>query len=165
MLHHAEVTVIRWFVGTFFLIAAAVQPAAAANASCPVTQPPVPAFQPPRDEAPKPSEAAREATEKRAFWYGTPQLWTLLRRDGTFGRRDKMVWWSAGYRGEQRPNLVVTINRPNSGVTTVVDAGATNAHFDDAWSMMTMFEFPEPGCWQVTGTYRGNRLTFVLDVP
>jgi hypothetical protein len=161
------VTVLRYLVGTFFLIIVAAPPAPAATAACPVTQAPVPEFQPPPDEAPKPSEAARKESEKHMFWYGTPQLWTRLHRDGTFGRRDKMVWWSAGYRGniEQRPNLVVTIDRIKSGVTTVVDAGPTNAHFDDAWSMLTMFEFPEAGCWQVTGIYRGNRLAFVVDVP
>jgi hypothetical protein len=90
-----------------------------------------------------------------------------LRRDGSFGRRDKMFWWSSGYRGnvEQRPDFVIAINRLGSGISTVVDGRPTNAHFDGAWSILTMFEFPEPGCWQVTGTYRGTRLAFVVDVP
>ena len=158
---------LRYLVGTFFLIIVAAPPTPAATAGCPVTQAPVPEFQPPPDEAPKPSEAARKESEKHMFWYGTPQLWTRLHRDGTFGRRDKLFWWSAGYRAsvEQRPNLVVTMNRINSAVSTVLPDPATNAGFDGASSILTMLEFPESGCWQVTGTYRGNRLAFVVDVP
>jgi hypothetical protein len=159
------VTVFRYFVGTFFLIAFAVPPSSSATASCPATQPPAPAFQPPPDEMPHPADTAQ--WEARWFWYGTPQLWTQLHRDGHAGRRDKMFWWSAGYRAsvEQRPNLVVTLNRIGSSVSTVVNEPATNAGFDGASSMLTLFEFPEPGCWQVTASYRGNRLAFVVDVP
>jgi hypothetical protein len=140
----------------------------AADDPCSVTKPPVPAFEPPPDEAPKITLAVGNVPQSSdRFWYGTPQLWTSLRRDGQIGRRDKMFWWSAGYRGnvEQRPNLVIAINRVGSGVSTIVDASPTNAHFDDAWSILTMFEFPEPGCWQVTGTYRGHRLSVVADIP
>jgi len=160
----------RYLVGTLLAMVIAVPAAGAAAASCPVTQPPIPAFEPPPDEAPTISLASNGAPKPSdRFWYGTPRLWTWLQRDGHLGRRDKVFWWSAGYRDrarvEQRPNIVVTINRVGSSVTTAINELPTHAGFDGATALLTMVDFPESGCWQVTATYRGNRLAFVADVP
>jgi len=162
--------VLRYVVGTFFAMAVVVSPADAATASCPVTQPPAPAFEPPRDEAPTISLASSGTPKPDdRFWYGTPRLWTWLQRDGQMGRRHKVFWWSAGYRDrmmvEQRPNIVVTINRVGSGVATTINELPTHAGFDGATALLTMVDFPEPGCWQVTADYRGSRLGFVVNVP
>jgi hypothetical protein len=164
------VTVVRYLVGAFLLSTVAVPVATAATPSCPVTQAPTPAFVPPLDEAPQPRDAAAaKAWEERWFWYGSPQLWTQVPRSGHVSRRDKIFWWSAGYgdraRIEQRPNIIVTINRIGSGVTTAINELPTHAGFDGATSLLTMVDFPEAGCWQVNASYRGNQLAFVVDVP
>jgi hypothetical protein len=161
--------VLPFLVRAVLAIAVVTPPADAATASCRATQPPVPAFQPPSDEAPHPPDpAAAKQWEERWFWYGSPQLWTQLPRGEHFARRDKIFWWSAGYRDrarvEQRPNIVVTISRVGSGVTTAINELPTHAGFDGATALLTMVDFPEPGCWQVTANYRGNRLAFVADV-
>jgi hypothetical protein len=131
---------------------------ATAQDRCPITTPPTPRFEPPAENNPIP-----DATEPSAFWYGTREFWTRLRIDGRFARRDKMFWWRPGYNGavEQRPSIAISIRRVGGAVATSVDARSTNAFFGGAWSMLTMFEFPEAGCWEVTATYTGHQIRFV----
>ena len=41
-----------------------------------------------------------------------------------------------------------------------------DARFDDewqnGWTMLTGIDFPSPGCWEITGEYLGQILTFVV---
>ena len=41
------------------------------------------------------------------------------------------------------------------GLTAAQEAGA---------AMLVMVEFPASGCWEVTGAYKGQTLTFVVNV-
>lgn len=130
-------------------------PAPAEAQVCPVTTRPTPSFTPPAPYRPEVSDGM--------FWYGTEHLWTLLRTEGRLPQREKLFWWRPGFDGriEPRPNLTVTLTRVDSHVVTVVNQPATNAFFNGAWSMLTLVDFPDPGCWQVSGKYEGRMLTFV----
>src|SRR5207247_11186717 len=43
---------------------------------------------------------------------------------------------------------------------------ATNAYHKDfgGWAMLVGVEFPASGCWEVTGRYKGQTATFVVQV-
>jgi hypothetical protein len=144
----------------FVLALVVVGIAASASAQpCRVTAPPNPAFVPP---APYP-EAAPEGN----FWYGTEHLWTMIRRDSMRARRDKFFFWRPGYNGavEPRPNLQVIARSLDSGVAIVAPI-ATNASHPSfgGWAMLTMIDFPSPGCWDVSATYGGYTIRFVTGV-
>jgi hypothetical protein len=107
-------------------------------------------------------------------WYGSTQLAALLPSNGkwkgmgpdrAFG--DKFWWWRSGYsaRKEMQPDLVISAKRLDGPVQDIVISGATNAYGSGWDSMLIGMEFPEAGCWKVTGTYNGSEeLTFVLQV-
>lgn len=108
------------------------------------------------------------------FWHGQDTFWTMLRADGNWsalprnsqGLRQKVFWWAPGFdgRAEPRPNLVVS-GRQLDGTASFVDPGpATNAHHADfgGWAILTGIDVPQPGCWELTGHYRDQALTFVV---
>jgi hypothetical protein len=116
---------------------------------------------------------------KYAAWYGSEALAVLLPAQGRWkgmgperNYRDKFWIWRRGYNamGEGRPALTLTGVKLHDGETTErlkID-NATNA-FGNGWhSMLTMLEFPDAGCWQVTVSYVyigiTHELTFVIDV-
>src|SRR5688572_1406910 len=146
-------------VGGFllFFTLAAHGSSAEPGASCATTVAPTRAF-----AEPSPSLATR-------FWYGSEGLAVWLDRDGTWqGMRDKLFWWREGYNGatETRPRLTVTARRLDGEAPPVHVPRATNAHHEvfGGWSMLMMLEFPTAGCWEVTGRYKGQTLSFVVQV-
>jgi hypothetical protein len=136
---------------------------AQAGSACPVTLTADRRF-----AEPSPSSASR-------FWYGDEKLAVLLRAGGTWrgmgparSYRDKLFWWRQGYNGaaEPRPDLVVTGRRSDGPAPALATPRATNAKHADfgGWAMLVALEFPVAGCWQVTGDYGGQKLSFVVDV-
>jgi hypothetical protein len=143
---------------------------AAASDSCPVTQPPLMSFIPP---SPYPTELPAGS-----FWFGTENLWTNLPMDGTWkglphyrpadsAFRNKLFWWHEGYdwRTDNPPNLTVTGRRLDAPAPPL----ATDEHANAGWTndqnhafMVAGIFIPTPGCWQITGDYKGDRLTFVV---
>jgi hypothetical protein len=110
-----------------------------------------------------------------AFWYGTPDLWTMLTTDGVWsglpgsdaGYSQKIFWWREGYSmyAEPTPDLSVTGRRLDAAAaapTMLRDAPATNASADFGQGMLTGITIPSLGCWEVTGHYRGHQLSFVV---
>lgn len=137
-----------------------------ANEACAVTRPNPPLV------APSPYPAS--PPDERYAWFGTPELWTMLKLDGevmdaanaSFPVGIKLFWWSsnwAGSRGEQQPAITVVATRLD-GPGTVVTDHATNASADSLGgeAMLAGVEFPTPGCWQVTAHYRGAVLSYVV---
>jgi hypothetical protein len=137
--------------------------------SCPVTQPPRKPFVPP---SPYPSQ-----TSPDGFWFGSEKLWILLPTDGTWKHlphykptdtafRQKLQWWRQGYnwRTEHQPPLTVTGRRLDSSAAPLATDHHPNAAdpMGDHASMMTGIFIPTVGCWQVTGNYKGDKLTFVI---
>ena len=134
---------------------------------CPVTVPD-PAFVPP---TPYPSKAPGRSNS----WHGTPRLWTMLYDDGIWeglprnpqGFRQKVFWWSPGYDGRTNPVPKLTVRgRRLNGEGSFVSAPATNAHHATfgGWAMLTGVDVPTAGCWELTGEYGGDTLTFVVSI-
>jgi hypothetical protein len=138
---------------------------AMATEACTVTRP-NPPF-----SAPSPYPAT--PPDDRYAWFGTPQLWTMLKLDGEVWDGNsplalllKMFWWSsnwAGMREEPEPAITVVATRLD-GPGTVTTDHATNAAADSLGgeAMLAGIEFPSPGCWQVTAQYRGAVLSYVV---
>jgi hypothetical protein len=82
--------------------------------------------------------------------------------------RNKLFWWRQGYVGatEQRPELTVSGRRLDGEAPPATASKATNAYHKDfgGWAMLVMVEFPASGCWEVTGQYKGQTTSFVVDV-
>jgi hypothetical protein len=159
------------------LVACAAPPAAAsapeatsapaAAQDCPVTLPPDDPFVPP-----DPWPATPPGEDE--YWYGDASLWTALPRDGRWAglslpMGDKFWWWSAAFdvNEDSTPGLTVTA-RPvvlAGGETPgepVRASKATNGyHPSFHWAMLVGLKVPA-GCWEVTGEYRGQGLTFTL---
>ena len=136
-------------------------------ATCRTTTAPDVPFTPPMPYPAKPP--ARYVGQ---FWYGTPELWTMLGADGIWsslphsdaGYTQKVFWWNQGYNvdAEPTPKLTVTGRRLDAAASPLVSSGATNASADFGEAMLVGVDIPTLGCWQITGHYRGNELSFVV---
>lgn len=133
---------------------------------CPTTLPGSPAFKPPIPY--------REMIID-GFWYGSDALWVHLPLDGTWRNLpfnagsygQKIFWFSRDYdwHKEPHPNIVVTSKRVDAGGPTFTLESATNAIFSgNTQAMLTGAILPTTGCWEITGRYRGNALSFVVSV-
>ena len=117
------------------------------------------------------------------YSYGSEALAVALPADGTWPVTGptaliavKLFWRSAGFRPGMEHNLHVEIKSLHDGPNDAVVTGVTNANsprddieaarFDDEWQdgwvMLTGIDFPSAGCWQITGEYLGQSLTFVV---
>jgi hypothetical protein len=147
--------------------------------SCRVTKPPLMAFIPP---SPYPTELPADS-----FWFGTENLWTELPMDGTWkglplwsaaeqaeneddsyrptasAFRNKLVWWHEGYDWRTDDPLTVTGRRLDAPAPPL-RGRANNGWTDDSHHpfMVAGIFIPTLGCWQITGDYKGERLTYVV---
>ena len=151
-------------VGTVVSVAAQAQ-SDSPPSSCPVTTPPKPFFVPP---TPYPA-----TTSGGSFYFGTPKLWALVWKSPwrglalwNEGYRQKIFWWSEGYDWKQdpQPALSVTGKRLDAPTAPLVsDDHADNGYRDDMRSfIVTGVNFPTIGCWQITGRFHGQVLSFVV---
>lgn len=138
-----------------------------APASCPVTVPPATPFTPP-------GEREMDAKDTQ-FWLGTEKLWIALPKSGEvwgWGPRPpghehdltaKIFWGSVDfdYRKEYPPQLKVTGRRLDGDAPPLVVEKVTNALFVPHAAMLSGVWVPAPGCWEITGDYRGQKLSFV----
>lgn len=109
---------------------------------------------------------------KSENWYGSEALAVQLPRTGTWSTTApgaliavKLFWWSAGFRSGMESNLNVTIRELSGAAVTAVISKPTNAYAASlgGWTMLTGIDFPQPGCWEITGQYLGQRLSFVVE--
>ena len=134
-------------------------------ASCPVTVPPADPFTPP---------GPYELGEK-SFWLGTEKLWTALPKSGAVwgwrprgpGQPDltaKTFWGSVNFnwKTEYPPELKVTGKRLDGGAPPLMANRATNAFPGPAAAMLVGVYVPAHGCWEITGEYKGEKLSFVV---
>jgi len=136
-------------------------------ATCSITRTSGAAFTPPAPYPPAPP-----AAYKGQFWYGTADLWTMLGTDGLWadlpksnsGYTQKIFWWRHGYDAttEPAPELIVTGKRLDASAPALVASKATNAVADFGQAMLVGVDIPTPGCWQITGNYKGHELSFVV---
>jgi hypothetical protein len=140
-------------------------------ASCPVTRPPNPPFVPP---APYPAKWGTEV-----FWFGTPKLWTVLPISGEWrglrgyhptdlSYRQKLFWWRQGSYSvaEPRPRLTVTGRQLDASEPPLEVSGPNAGYREEKTKsfMVVGADFPTLGCWEITGDYEGDKLTYVIYV-
>lgn len=145
-------------------------PAAAVEASvdpdCPVSRPDPP-FRAPEPWPPTPPPVYQ------ANWYGTPDLWTMLRHGGEVwtdlplgptGYVQKTFWFSVRwpYQEEPMPAIAVTGRRLDGPGVFQAGSPGTNAGASFGMAMLVGVEIPSLGCWEVTGTYRGAALSYIV---
>lgn len=136
-------------------------------ASCSVTVPPAVPFTPPR---PYPDEVF-----ENSFWLGTEKLWIDLSKSGIWEGwtprepergllTAKTFWWSVDYdpHREGNANLKVTGRRLDGEGPPLLANKATNAFPPPATAMLVGVYVPTPGCWEITGDYKGQKLSFVV---
>jgi hypothetical protein len=135
--------------------------------TCSVTKPATQPFVPPPPYPAKPSRGG--------FWFGTDRLWTALPVTGTWRLghythddptfRQKLFFWRQGYdaRAEPRPNLTVSGRRIDSSAGPLQTDGKGNGgRTKDDQFIVTGISFPTTGCWEITGRYENDELTFVV---
>ena len=138
-----------------------------APASCPLTRAPAVPFTPPRLP-----EMGKDDSD---FYFGTEKLWTALPKSGAVwgwaprapGNADltaKIFWGSVDYdhHKEGNANLKVTGRRLDGDAPPLWTLPTTNALGDPYDAMLTGVYVPTPGCWEITGEYKGQKLSFVL---
>ena len=135
--------------------------------SCPITKPSDPPFIPP---APYPSVGNS--------WIGTAKLWTFVPSNGMWWSlphytpedsrfRQELFWWHEGYdfRTENPPELTVTGKRLDGPAPPItMDEHANNGWTSDSNHpfMVVGIFIPTPGCWEITGRYKGEELSYVV---
>jgi len=110
-------------------------------------------------------------------WYGTAELWTVPWDNvrvihGNARISAKFVYWRAGFDWLQEPQpLLSVVAKRLDAPAPLVWAGQANGvtHNPDSdnpgdMAMMTGIAFTEAGCWEVSATYRGHTLSYVLNV-
>lgn len=149
-------------VGLLLLVSVSLLEGAWAQSdpSCPRTLPPA-------------LELSGEKLPPMDTWYGSEALAVALKPDGVWkgmgpedNYRDKLAWWSYGYDGsrEPKPALIVTAKRLDKAGPPVNVRQVTNASYAGGWTMLHLIEFPSQGCWEITGTYQGQTLSFIVEV-
>jgi hypothetical protein len=139
-----------------------------------VTIPPRSGFVPPKPYPPEPPFDQ--------VWYGTAELWTVLDPNGAIWRDiplgkdgsvgDKTLWFSESFTsagegdvtGSDRVTL--TAVRLDGSAPNVVEhsQGMPGFRRDIKNFKLMGLVLPEVGCWEVTATYRGAELAYVLQV-
>ena len=135
--------------------------------SCPVTKVSEHPFIPP---APYPSVGNS--------WIGTAKLWTFVSANGTWWGlphyppedsrfRQKLFWWHEGYnfRNENPPELTATGKRLDGPAPPItMDERANNGWTSDSNHpfMVVGIFIPTLGCWEITGHYKDEELSYVV---
>ena len=138
--------------------------------SCPVTVPPTNPFKPP---APYTFDE-----NGNGFLLGPEKLWTILRKSGVWywaphppGQEnqvqpltEKTFWISSDFnwKEEYPPELRVTGRRLDGPAPPLRTLTSTNAFPGPTAAMLSGVYVPTPGCWEITGEYKGQKLSYVV---
>jgi len=158
-----------------FLAAAISAPAAqsrttgAVPTTCPVARVQHPSYVPP---LPYPQRIG-----EGYFWYGSDALWIALPATGVWNLghyrpdeptfRQKLLWHRKGYnaKAEPDPPLIVSGRRLDESAPPLDIDGPHGAWLsgDPRQQFMTTgLNIPATGCWEITGQYQQDNLTFVI---
>ena len=118
----------------------------------------------------KPIESASPApfSGESGKWFGTDKLWTLIEPGrwvaGRYEHR-KIVWFSSEYDMHREPDPSLTITgRRLDGPSEPLIFHTSNAYIPGRGSFIpSNVTLPTLGCWEITGHYKGQDLTFVVD--
>jgi len=137
--------------------------------TCSVTKPADQPFVPPSPYPAKPSRGH--------FWFGTDGLWTSLPVVGTWGRlghytsgdptfRQKLFFWRQRYDPHtERSKLTVTGRRIDSPAPPLLSDESNGGWTETDSFIVAGINFPTVGCWEITGHYENDEVTFVVWVP
>lgn len=141
--------------------------AATPDEACPLTMPPDPPFVPPKPYA------AEAPDLYQAEWFGSNELWTMVAREGEvwsglprghgkFGQ--KTFWWSEDYPDAEDRAPITVSGRQLDGPATFEIGGPGGGGFrqDIGDFMLVGIGIPAAGCWELTATYRGAQLSYVV---
>ncbi|HYX70095.1 MAG TPA: hypothetical protein VE825_13240 [Terriglobales bacterium] len=141
-------------------------------ASCHVTTRPQMAFVPPSEyrlTEPLPEGVFRIGSEKLWTEIHEPEVWTWRQRGpgSDVNLTNKIFWYRVGYswRTEPHPRLKVTGRRLDGDAPPLeVMEPMTHAIIDmtGRGAMLAGIYMPTPGCWEITGDYEGDRVSFVV---
>jgi hypothetical protein len=129
---------------------------------CPVTIPVEPRYIPP------PPHKAPESGSM--FLHGSDALYTQLYSDGRWhglksanGTRNKLFWYrkNAEWLEEFPYQLTVTAKRIDADEPMIAFPRVNNAVMGKEVAMLLALEL-RPGCWEVTGNYKSDYLSFVV---
>lgn len=131
--------------------------------TCPVTR-----STPETRLTPTPPQQAGKASDSM-FWFGSDALFVSLYSDGRWrgipsptGTRNKSFWYRKDQWLKEDPyQLKVTAKRIDSDGPMISFPRVTNAIMGEEIAMLLMLELPERGCWQVTGNYKSDYLSWV----
>ena len=137
-------------------------------ASCRLTRPPTTPFTPPGERS--------GGCEDDSFWIGTPELWLCLPKKGEVwgwvphapGHEHdltaKIFWGSADFDYHKKEDYIlkVTGRRLDGDAPPLVVSKVTNALFVPQAAMLTGVYASTPGCWEITGDYKGQTLSYVV---
>ena len=143
-------------------------PTTAVPATCSVTQPADQPFVPPAPYPARPSPGQ--------FWFGTDRLWTALPKTGawlglphytpsdpTF--RQKLAFWRQGFDAHAKTAAKLTVSGRRLDAIAqpvITDGPAVPSWTEDDQFLGTGINFPTIGCWEITGRYETDELTFVV---
>jgi len=105
-------------------------------------------------------------------WFGTDALAVLVNGDGRwfglgpkYDYRDKLWWYSAAFQPGMESQMKVTARRLDGDSPAARISRTTNAQgmAGGGWAMLMLVEFPRAGCWELTGEFQGQRLSFVVE--
>jgi len=108
--------------------------------------------------------AIAESWPKTDTWHGSESLAIILPRSGIWPTGPaRLTWYSSDFQPGLEREFVGRIERLDEGPNDAAFLGATNARLaDEAWTILTAFEFGSEGCWRIVGEYRGRNLEFVV---
>lgn len=131
--------------------------------TCPVTRstPETRFTPPPPYEASKPQDPM--------FWYGSDALYIYISADGRWtgipsasGTRNKSFWYRKNreWREEFPYQFKATAKRFDTDGPMLTFPNVNNAIMGEEVAMLFMLELP-PGCWEVTGNYKSDSLSWI----
>jgi hypothetical protein len=143
---------------------ASASPTPTVPSFCPVTLHP--------DARPLASQTAGLSLPGFLVPYGRPDLWTTIPTSGSWatntsmtgGRFIRTFWYSDRWSmtDEPSPSISVSAGRLGGG-DSVTGSAAVNARSRELGdSMIVSLDLPSGGCWQITGTYRDQSLSYVV---
>jgi hypothetical protein len=82
------------------------------------------------------------------------------------GLQQMTAWRSTGFvlKQELVPDIVVTATSLDTGELAAVSAPTNGWVHQDQPFMLVGIEFPDAGCWQVSAEYRGQSLSYIVNV-
>lgn len=98
-----------------------------------------------------------------ATLYGARDFAAEIKSDTTSDAGAYLVhWYRAGSAADPAGDFDVTIRRLDGGSATATDSPVTGENPDGRWRALKGLAFPDDGCWEVTGSYQGRRISFVI---